>query len=311
MCTRIISGKNDFSRLCSKKGALRREECSVNVRMRGLPAGWYPESEVETRRVLDSWNRSCSPARRSAVAGVVPHAGWFFSGRLAYSVLCCVDPGVDAVVIVGGHLPERDRVLIITEAAAETPLGPIKTHEPLARAVADEFDAGGDSSVDNTVEVNLPIVKYVAPDARFVGVRVSPTKLSLSLGSFIGEWAERTGEKIAVIGSTDLTHYGPAYGFGGHGVGEEAVEWATDSNDRIFIERLLAGDFEGALAWANDRRAACSAGGAVAAGAFAETCGGGRGRLIEHTTSYRRSRSDSFVGYASIVYENSRTTQSQ
>ena len=70
---------------------------------------------------------------------------------------------------------------------------------------------------------------------------------------------------ILVFGSTDLTHYGPNYGFAPKGFGPEAVKWVKEVNDRKFIDQALKLDGPGMLKAAQQDQSACSAGGAVAA----------------------------------------------
>jgi AmmeMemoRadiSam system protein B len=47
---------------------------------------------------------------------------------------------------------------------------------------------------------------------------------------------------MVVIGSTDLTHYGPNYGFTSKGVGSTAVDWVRDENDRRVIDAMTRMD---------------------------------------------------------------------
>ena len=105
-----------------------------------------------------------------------------------------------------------------------------------------------------------------------------------------------------MIGSTDLTHYGPNYGFSPAGGGDRALAWVREVNDRGFIDRLLEMDAEGAIGQAEESRSACSAGGAAAAAAFARSRGVKSGRLVGYMTSREVYPDESFVGYAAIAF---------
>ena len=225
-----------------------------DLRHRALPAGWYPEREAEIRGVIEGWQN-----RRAAVAtlgdsGIVPHAGWFYSGELAFSVLSNIRREIETIVVVGGHLPSVDSIKAYTESGVETPLGPIDTDLELLEAIREEFSYHPDATPDNTVEVQLPLVKYLFPEARYVGLRVPPTNVSIMLGEFL---ADRSGhdKSLAVVGSTDLTHYGPAYGESNHGSGREAYLWARDQNDRSFIDAMISLELPLALSLAAARSA--------------------------------------------------------
>jgi AmmeMemoRadiSam system protein B len=111
--------------------------------------------------------------------------------------------------------------------------------------------------------------------------------------------------KIAVVGSTDLTHYGDNYGFSPHGRGPDAVRWVKEVNDRRVVEALLSMDLEKAIELAGREQSACSVGGAVTAARFAQKLGARNGQLLEYRTSYDISPSPFFVGYAGIIYSKS------
>jgi AmmeMemoRadiSam system protein B len=273
----------------------------MGVRRRCLPAGWYPGTAHGVRDAVQAM-LGTSPPRRGAVAGVAPHAGWEFSGALACTVFASLAEDLDTIVIIGGHLAPADGILCASDTEYETPLGNVPADLELASRLKALVPMAEDRWADNTVEVQLPFARYFFPTARCLGMRAPPSPLAGELGRAIAEAVRATGIRVGVVGSTDLTHYGPNYGFAPAGAGAKAVEWVTDVNDRRFTEALLAMDEAGALKRANDERSACSAGGAVAAVAFAREAGADRGELIDYRTSRDVHVSESFVGYAAVVY---------
>ncbi len=275
----------------------------MNIRKRILPAGWYPKSYEETRRILDEWDRDLEESRSSGIAGIVPHAGWMFSGRTALSVLRELSPEISTCVVCGGHLPPGDTLLVYPEDAFETPIGNLSADVSVRNAIIERFAAQPDSKPDNTVEVQLPLVKYTAPEIRVVGVRIAPGRRAVELGRYLHDLT-KSGHSIAVIGSTDLTHYGPAYGFTPKGTGSDAYEWVRNENDAKFVDALCALDAQAALEHGTRNKAACSTGAAVCALSFSEAAGVRRGKLIDYRTSKDVHPSDSFVGYAGVLYEN-------
>jgi AmmeMemoRadiSam system protein B len=274
----------------------------MNTRRRCLPDGWYPRTRTDTIRRIESLSSSLSVRTRAARAGVLPHAGWDFSGKAALSVILSIAAPVDTCVVVGGHLPAGAGVFAAPEDAYETPLGPMTADHEFITELSGYISLQEDRSPDNTVEIQLPFLKYAFPDARAVWLRAAPSEEAPRLGQALHQAALRTGRRIVVLGSTDLTHYGPDYGFTPHGRGEKAQAWVRDVNDKKIIDALLELDTEGALAAAQHNSSACSAGGAVAAAAFARSGGTVRGELLAYYTSYDIFPRDSFVGYAAILY---------
>jgi hypothetical protein len=56
----------------------------MEVRRRALPAGWYPVSARDCRREIEDYLRAAPPRPEGLErvrGGIVPHAGWLYSGR--------------------------------------------------------------------------------------------------------------------------------------------------------------------------------------------------------------------------------------
>ena len=273
----------------------------MNTRRRILPEGWYPGSETQVKRTLASWTPEDGPRR--GVSCIVPHAGWFFSGKLAYRTIWRLRPDADTVIVVGGHLPSSGNMLAAEEEGYETPLGIIRADLALRAELEKEMPLDSDDDPDNTVEVVLPMVACAFPNARALWLRAPQSMVAAGAGRVIREAAEKTGRRVVVIGSSDLTHYGIGYGFTPRGTGAEALSWARDENDAGIIDAFLNMDDEKILYYAVQRKAACSAGGALAAAAFARGEGLEKGTLVGYLNSADVHESDSFVGYAGVVYE--------
>ena len=109
--------------------------------------GWYPDDPEacmrQVRRFLDEAARARAvtlPERLPGRAGVVPHAGWVFSGALAARVFDALSKRVgpvDTVVIFGGHLGPRSPGWVLTDGQWPTPLGDVQVDTPLAAALAE------------------------------------------------------------------------------------------------------------------------------------------------------------------------------
>ena len=135
------------------------------------------------------------------------------------------------------------------------------------------------------------------------GPRAPHSNTATELGQAVAAVAKELKVSILVFGSTDLTHYGPNYGFAPKGYGSEAVKWVKEVNDKKFIDQALKLDGPGMLKAAQADQSACSAGGAVAAVAAAKAQGARKAALIDYYTSYDVMPGDSFVGYAGMVLE--------
>lgn len=281
----------------------------MSRRKRTLPRGWYPGDGRECRREIESYLEDWEGMQKvegKGFGGIVPHAGWYFSGRLAarvYSLLSQTRT-VDTVILYGGHLSPEEDPHVVTDDAWETPLGDMEIDQDLVRSLLKEMSLTKEplASRDNTLEVQLPMVKYFFPKAKLLALRSPPSLKAAALGEAVERISRMKGISIVAIGSTDLTHYGPNYGFLPKGSGPTALKWVKEENDRGFVEEALRMDLEGLLDHAERRGSACSAGAAASAMATCKALGAQEGVLVGYYTSYDVFPDDSFVGYAGILY---------
>ena len=281
----------------------------VNKRKRQLPGGWYPYDGEECRREIDSYIEGWTPpgtVPERPRGGIVPHAGWYFSGRLAAKVFYSLKSKLpcDLVVLYGGHTRPDEVPGIVMEDAWETPLGEIGIDQDFVKVLTKKIEVKRENPLtgDNTMEIQLAMIKYFFPGAKLLALRPPLSAQAIELGKEIAQIAKGKGISIVGIGSTDLTHYGPNYGFLPKGVGSGSVEWVKNVNDRGFIDRALRMDAEGLLAHAGQNDSACSAGAAASTIATCKALGSIKGELLDYYTSYDIMHDDSFVGYAGIVY---------
>jgi AmmeMemoRadiSam system protein B len=281
----------------------------MNRRKRSLPRGWYPFDGKDCKSQIESFLEGWSPSQSQSFAGlggIVPHAGWYFSGKLAVRVFYSLKlkSKVDVVVLYGRHLSSESLPQVVTEEAWETPFGDIEIHTGFVKSLMKRIDSKKESpsSGDNTLEVQLAMVKYFFPDAKLLALRSPASLKAKELGEAVAETAQREGISVLAVGSTDLTHYGPNYGFLTKGIGPSAVEWVRKENDKGFVDRALKMDTEGLLKHAEENDSACSAGAAASAVATCKALGAKKGILLDYYTSYEILPDDSFVGYAGILF---------
>jgi AmmeMemoRadiSam system protein B len=274
----------------------------MNVRKRYLPTGWYPQDQASTAAKIQTLALDAPPKKYDAKAAIVPHAGWEFSGKAAVSVFNSIKKIPETVVVVGGHLHAISGIYAAYEEAYETPLGAIPADEGLLNELKNKLHLKEDTIPDNTVEIQLPFIKHYFPEAKVLWMRAAPSEQAFLLGKTLWELAGSLPRNILVLGSTDLTHYGLNYGFVPKGLGVNAVQWVKQENDKHIIDALIGMDLQKALNFALTEHSACSAGGAVAAAQFARSAGINKGKLLSYYTSWDIYPSDSFVGYAGILY---------
>ncbi len=248
------------------------------------------------------------------VGGIVPHAGWSYSGTLAAKTFKALlaRGGIATVVLLGAdHTGNVRKGEVFDQGAWRSPLGDAEIDEPLARAVIDAGDAcraNPDAHAgEHSLEVQVPIVQVLAPEARILPVAVPPIPAAVGVGQAVADAVgDRAGE-VVLVGSTDLSHHGGHFPAPG-GRGEVGERW-TRANDRRMIDLMTAMDAEAVIGEAADRHNACGAGAIAATLAACRALGATAGTLLEYTNSYTiihekapYELDDTTVGYASVVF---------
>ena len=285
----------------------------MKVRSADLAGSWYPGDESRCRRTIEEFlssGISCPETLRTVVGGIVPHAGWVFSGKIACNVIRCLSASdADTCVIFGRHMHPASSNVIMKEGLWDTPLGEIEVDRSLAARLAQEFPFDLETSSrydqDNTIEVQLPFIKYFFPGIRIVPIGLPPVPASLEIAERVVDISREMGVRIVVLGSTDLTHYGYNYGYTPKGSGEEALSWVRDVNDRRAIDLMVQMDERRVINESLEHRNLCCPGAVGSAIAAARRLGAVEGKELAYSTSYDVRPDSSFVGYAGIVFGSS------
>jgi len=256
------------------------------------------------------------PLPETITAGIVPHAGWAFSGCLAALVFAAVrqqHERVHTFVIFGAaHSFLSGWPAVCNRGVWQTPLGEIFVDEELADAILAAGSADADPHAhlsEHSIEVQVPFIQYLFPGAKILPIVVPPVRQAIELGEKFAEIVRnRQDKRIVFLGSTDLTHYGPSYGFVPQGTGQKALQWAQEVNDKEFIDLALELKPAELLASAASKGNACGPGAVAATVAAAKELGCEKGLLLAQTSSsdvmrerMGKSSADS-VGYAAIVF---------
>ncbi len=147
----------------------------MRIRERMLPVGWYPGSASGCRAEIEQFVAGAAPlpagARFTAASCPTPAGTFPARPRPGSSTSAAKVTQPQVVVVFGGHLGGNSPPLLVSDEAWETPLGniPLATefYAPLRKrlTLAEEYPG------DNTIEVQLPMVKYFFPNAKVLAVR--------------------------------------------------------------------------------------------------------------------------------------------
>jgi len=169
---------------------------------------------------------------RPLEAGVVPHAGYEYSGAIAahvYARIAALRPP-RTVLVLGVDHHGRSRGASLSDRAWLTPLGPVEVDHELVQALSRapiEVDEAAHAE-EHSIEVQLPFLEYVLPKPRFVALEVGfgPFEFLEEVAGVVRE-AVRDRD-VLLLASTDFSHYVPAR--------------TAERLDRLAIDAILARD---------------------------------------------------------------------
>jgi AmmeMemoRadiSam system protein B/AmmeMemoRadiSam system protein A len=189
-----------------------------DVKRADLAGSWYPASGTILEATLNSClEKAGSPKFNGELfALIVPHAGYQFSGPVAARAFKVArKENINTVIILGfSHRNFFDGVSVYDRGAFATPLGDIQVDSDFARELISKnqriFFHPDIFTGENSIEMQLPFIKFVLPDAKVVPV-IFGTQNFDDAAIFADALASSLKGKSGylVLASTDLSHYHP------------------------------------------------------------------------------------------------------
>jgi AmmeMemoRadiSam system protein B len=159
---------------------------------------------------------------------------------------------------------------------------------------------------EHAVEVELPLIRSAWPGVKLLPVEVPAAEFATDVGVMTARALAGAGTRAVYLASSDLTHYGPDYGFTPAGVGEHALEWAKE-NDRRVLRLVTDLSADAVVPETRAHLNACGGGAIAAMLAACKELGATRASVLRHANSYETLRDvrpmppTDAVGYAAVV----------
>jgi len=261
------------------------------LRPPAVAGSFYPGLAEMLRRELDGLI-PVGP-KEKALAVIVPHAGYTYSGKVAGAVFARVEVPRDVVLLCFNHRGAGRDFAVWRDGAWQTPLGDAPVNADLARRIKNaypgaDYDEAGFQD-EHSGEVQVPFLQKVRPD-----VRLAPVALSVGLDSAVelqefGRALAKVEGDFLVVSSTDLNHY--------------EDQKTTLSKDDSVIRAIEALDVP-ALTFAirSQDVSMCGFAPTIATIAYARARGAVAAKTVMHATSGDVSGDyDRVVGYAGMI----------
>ncbi|OED29745.1 MEMO1 family protein [Methanosphaera sp. WGK6] len=161
-----------------------------------------------------------SMEKYNITAGIMPHAGYVFSGKTAsYTAQKIAEDGIPETIIIIGpnHTGYGSNVDLSDSLLWKTPLGNVEVDtEFIEELVKEDHNANINELAhikEHSIEVEIPFLQYIAnkQNKTFKIVPIIITRqekeICTKLAKSIKVVSEKLNRQCIVIASTDLTHY--------------------------------------------------------------------------------------------------------
>ena len=207
-------------------------------RMPAVAGHFYPDEPELLRKAVAECLRAGERIRtktpgsrdvnRQAIAIVVPHAGYIYSGECAGAVYSAIELPARVVVLSPNHTGRGCALAVSPDGSWTTPLGDVAVDAALAALLFEESRSDPDLASlardaeahrrEHALEVHLPFLQYLQhAGAGADAIRLLPICVGTqrdrelaALGHALARAIAACGERVLVIISSDMSHYIPA-----------------------------------------------------------------------------------------------------
>lgn len=227
------------------------------------------------------------------IGGVVPHAGYMYSGSVAASVYAKL-PRADIFVILGTNHHGIGSPIAVSKDTWATPLGDVEADEAFVDALPKRIIDVDETAhrYEHSIEVQLPFLQFLfGKTFRFVpiGIGLSDEDTAREIGEDLADTIAKTDKKVVMLASSDFTHYEPDR------IAREKDEYVIEAIKELDIAKFYKRVYERAVT-------ACGVDPIAAMMHAAKKLGAKEGKVAKYATSgdIIGDRS-SVVGYGGII----------
>lgn len=170
---------------------------------------FYPNTRkelLENIKKLESSSKKDYEVFTRAI--IVPHAGYFYSGQLAFNGFQYLDKTVKNIFIIApSHHVAIDKPVLLDFEHWQTPLGEISINQQINKQLIKEFGCyylNEAYEKEHSIEVQLPFIQYLYDDVKIIPILFNHNASSCLLSILEHFYCD---EKNAFVVSSDLSHF--------------------------------------------------------------------------------------------------------
>lgn len=268
----------------------------TKIRKPAVAGQFYPSTAQGIKNQIDSFVDK-SAKKDDAIACMLPHAGYIYSGAVAAQTLSRIYIK-DKIILLGpNHTGNGTDFSVMSEGAWETPLGQVKIDSLIAeRLVKNSKFLTSDElahQYEHSLEVELPLLQYFKKDFEIVPIAFLTDDLQAlkQIGGEIAAVIKESGisGSTLILASSDMTHFESKAD--AQKKDSEAIKAILELNEDKLMEKIRKLNIS-----------MCGYAPAVVMIAAAKALGAKQASLTKYTTSAEATGdTSSVVGYAGII----------
>jgi AmmeMemoRadiSam system protein B len=256
---------------------------------------FYPDDPRTLADMVADLSGPVVGEKQDAMAVIVPHAGYVYSGRAAGETFARVNIPEDVIILGPNHHGRGAVVALMAAGIWQTPLGEVKINEALAAELLHDSDLIAEDETahryEHSLEVQVPFLQYFRKNFTIAPLVISHLAYDdcAALGREIAAAVKRYRKPVLLVVSTDMTHY-------------ESRSAAT-AKDQLAIERILHLDGAGLYETVIGRNISmCGIMPTTVALSAVKELGAARVDLVRYTDSGETTGDTrQVVGYAALI----------
>ena len=215
------------------------------IRKPAVAGQFYPASPEVLKKQIASFIEGADTVNKiDAIACMLPHAGYMYSGEVAARTLCAVNIK-DKIILLGpNHTGSGAQFSIMSQGSWQTPLGQIQIDKELAATILKGSQYLQDDilahTYEHSLEVELPLLQYFKSDFQIVPIVLLSDEISAlkAIGKEIAIAIKKSGleRQTLIIASSDMTHYEPQPQ--AQKKDKEAIEAISELNEDRLMDRI-------------------------------------------------------------------------
>lgn len=180
-----------------------------NIKEPSVAGAFYPADTVDLIKQIEFIKKSSRNFYKNTTrAIIVPHAGWVFSGKLAYEAINLLDKKLKNLFIFApAHRIGFDGLALSSFQHWKTPLGEIEVNQEINKELSEKFNAEfNDAAIaeEHAIEVQVPFIQAGYDKVKIVPILIGKAAPE-DIEKIISEYY--TNNENGFIISSDLSHF--------------------------------------------------------------------------------------------------------